>query len=355
MPDQFPGQFYDGRSAGNQPVRVTPVGHGVAFRLEDGTEYWWPFENTLVRRSDVSLTFEHGHPLAQSLVMDHPGFIAEMERLNPRIAGGQQPNHHDLFLKLGAMAAICVGLVVALIVWGFPWAIGVMASLMPVSIERKLGEAVLETMAPKAKRCSDPSINRIVAMLSEGTPRNPYSFQVYVVEDSQVNAFAAPGGYVVVYRGLLDKTRRPEEAAAVLAHEMQHVIQRHSVRGMMRGLSIWVALALVTGNAGDTLIHIAGTLGNLHYQRGDENEADVEGLRMLESSGVDPKAMVSMLQLLDTVQGDAPVAAKYFSTHPLTRERIDRVRELAGESRNLSRPLLPSARWPPDRIACEAN
>jgi len=352
MAESFPGQFYDGRSASNQAVRVTPAPHGVAFQLEDGTQYWWPFEATTVRRSDVSLTFEHGQPLPQSLVMDHPGFIAAMQQLNPRVAGGQQPDNHDLLLKLGAIAAVCIALVIALVVWGFPWAIGVMASLMPVSVERKIGEAVLESMAPKAKRCSDPSIDRMVAMLGEGAPRNPYTFEVYVVEDQMVNAFAAPGGYVVIYRGLLDKTRRPEEAAAVLAHEMQHVIQRHSVCGMMRGLSIWVALALVTGNAGDTLIQLAGTLGNLHYQRGDESEADLEGLRMLEGSGMDPKAMVSMLQLLDSVQGDAPSAAKYFSTHPLTRERIDQVRELAEESRGSTRPLLPGVRWPPERAAC---
>jgi predicted Zn-dependent protease len=323
--------------------------------MEDGTQYWWPFEETTVRRSDVSLTFQHGHPLEQSLVMDHPEFIAALSQMNPRVAAGQRPNNNDLLLKLGAIAAVCIAFVVALVMWGFPWAIGAMASLMPVSIERKLGEAVLETMAPQAKRCSDPSINRIVSLLGEGAASNPYDFQVYIVEDPMVNAFAAPGGFVVIYRGLLNKTRRPEEAAAVLAHEMQHVIQRHSVRGMMRGLSIWVALALITGNAGDTIIQLAGTLGNLHYQRGDENEADVEGLRMMESSRMDPKAMVSMLQLLDTVQGDAPAAAQYFSTHPLTGERIERIKALAEESRGAWRPLLGGSPWPPDRIACQAK
>jgi Zn-dependent protease with chaperone function len=355
MAEQFPGQFYDGHSAGTQAVRVTPAPHGVAFQLDDGTQYWWPFEETTARRSAVSLTFEHGQPLAQSLVMDHPAFIAAMESLNPQIAGGQRPSNHDLLWKLGALAAVCIGFIVALVVWGFPWAVSVMASLMPVSVEKKIGAAVVDSLAPKSKRCSDPSVNRIVSLLSEGAPRHPYEFQVYVIEDPTVNAFAAPGGYIAIYRGLLNKTRRPEEAAAVLAHEMQHIIQRHSVRGMMRGLSIWVALALITGNAGDTLINLAGTLGSLHYQRADETEADVEGLQVLENARIDTKAMVSMLQLLDSIQGDAPAAAKYFSTHPLTGERIERIRDLAADSRGTSRPLLAGMPWPPDRIACEAR
>lgn len=353
MPEQYSGQFYDGRSAASQDARVTPAPHGVAFQLEGGPQYWWPFEETVTRRSELSITFQHGQPIAQSLVMHDPAFIAEMERLNPRAARGEPARGNNLWLMLGALAAGCVGLIVALVVWGFPWAIGALASFMPVSVEQKIGEAVVDSMAPPSKRCSDPTVTRIVARLAEAAPRNPYDFQVYVVEDPMVNAFAAPGGFVVIYRGLLDKTRRPEEAAAVLAHEMQHVIQRHSVRGMMRGLSIWVALALVTGSPGDTLIQLAGTLSSLHYQRGDETEADVEGLRMLEGSGIDPKAMVSMLQLLDSVQGDAPEVAKYFSTHPLTKERIDGIRELANEYRGSSRPLLTTGSWPPSRNACE--
>lgn len=347
--NSFPGQYYDGRSAQSHAVTVIPAPHGVAIQLTDGTQHWWPFDQVKVRRSERSITFEKGDPLPESLVMDHPAFLAALAQLNPHVARGLEELYADQWMKLGAIALVAVGFLVALVVYGFPMLIGAMANLIPLPVERKIGEASLQMLAPPSVRCSDPAVDRIVSQLSKAAQADRYEFKTYVVENPMVNAFAAPGGYIVIFRGLLDRTRRPDEAAAVLAHEMQHVLHRHSMRGMLRGASIWIGLALLTGGSPDTIAGLAGSLGNLAYQRGDESQADRDGLQLLEAANIDPDAMVRMLELLDDVQGDMPSAARYFSTHPLTKDRIDAVKRMADGYRGKPGRLLDGERWPPPK------
>ncbi|MBL8178668.1 MAG: M48 family metallopeptidase [Bryobacterales bacterium] len=345
--NSFPGQYYDGRSAQSHAVEVTPAPHGLAIQLPGAGQLWWPFEQVSVRRTAQSISFHKGEPLAESVVMDHPAFLAVLRELNPRVANGQSDSAVDAWVKLGGLAVAALAIVAVLVVYGFPLMISVMASLVPVSVEKKLGEAALPALAPAAKRCQDASIDRIVSQLSRASGDDRYQFHTYIVEDPMVNAFAAPGGYVVLFRGLLDKTRRPEEAAAVLAHEMQHVLHRHSVRGLMRGASIWIALALLTGGSPDLITGLAGSLGGLAYQRGDESQADRDGLRLLEEARIDPAAMVRMLEILENLQGDAPEPLRYFSSHPLTKDRIDAVREMASSFQGKPVRLLSGEPWPP--------
>lgn len=347
QPARYPGVYHDGRLPQGEAVGVVFAPHGVAMDQADGSQLWWPFEHARVTRSPQSVRIESG---AAWLLIDDPAAVAAF-------AGARAPgvSNRTVGLMLGVAAMLLIGGVAAFLLWGFPWLAGAMAALVPVSAEERLGRATLDSLAPPAKRCVDPTIVRMARALARQMPDSPYTFRVFVAEDPMVNAFAAPGGYVVMFRGLLDRTRRPEEAAAVLAHEMQHVAGRHTMRGLMRGLSLWVLLALITGNPGDGLVQLAGTLGALHYQRGDENEADAEGVRLLAAAGVDPRAMAGMLEMLDRMQGDLPAAAQYFSSHPLTADRIARVRELAAGARLRHGGFDTTGAWPPPKSRCAAD
>jgi Zn-dependent protease with chaperone function len=350
----YPGVFNNGQSSVIENVRITPAPHGVAIDRNE-EKLWWPFDGLFIQRSANAIVFRKAHPVNESLTVDDPAFLQALTALNPRVAAGQPFRaNSDFALQIGAIAAGTILALVALVWFGFPWVVNRLVALMPVALERKIGEASLAALAPAGKRCVDPSLQRIVRTLEKAAPENPYQFQVYVVDDPMVNAFAAPGGFIVMYRGLLDKTRRPEEAAAVLAHEMQHVLQRHSVRGLMRGVSIWAGLIMLTGGSPDGIFDLAGKLGSLHYQRGDESEADVEGLNLLVDAGVDPQAMVSMLELLDKAAGDLPAMAKYVSSHPLNKDRIERIRTMA-HGRTGRRPLDVSSAWPPAKSDCRPS
>ncbi|MBL8228129.1 MAG: M48 family metallopeptidase [Bryobacterales bacterium] len=358
MSNSFPATLASNRSAETVVVEVIPAPHGVAVVLPGGEQQWWAFESVRASRRGAALQLQWpATPSADQtfaiLTLDDPRSVAAIAAVNSRIARGENPSTSSDFLMHIGMAIFATVLIIGAAIWqGLPWITARLASLLPVSVEEKIGRASLETMAPRPNRCQDDAVSRIVDRLERTLPETPYRFRAYVVEDEMVNAFAAPGGYVVVFRGLLRKTRRPEQLAAVLAHEMQHVVQRHGTQGMVRSLSIWLAFALFTGDPTGAITVMASNLGSLAYQRADELSADREGLRMLADAGVDPMAMVSMLELLNEETPELPRAARYFSSHPLTEDRIAEVRNLAEPMRYSRKTLLSGIEWPPPKSNC---
>src|SRR5438046_2895507 len=129
--------------------------------------------------------------------------------------------------------------------------------------------------------------------------RFPYPLRVYVVDMPTVNAFAAPGGSVVIFRGLLQRTDSPEQLAGVLAHEFQHVLQRHSTRAIIQHTSSGLLIAALTGDVTGPLaygLEAARVLGHLRYSREAETEAGAEGLTMLLAARVDPAGMITFFE-----------------------------------------------------------
>jgi len=159
----------------------------------------------------------------------------------------------------------------------------------------------------------------------------PYTFKV--VDSSEVNAFSLPGGPVYVNMGLLELAENEDELAAVVAHEMGHVAARHATEQMttveLSQLVLMVTLSAVGG--GIPPIAMEGTrlgyvLGILRYNRSMESEADHLGLKLMESAGYDPHAMVTMLQHIQDERRAEPVLLeRLMSSHPLPDERIQAV------------------------------
>jgi predicted Zn-dependent protease len=196
----------------------------------------------------------------------------------------------------------------------------------------------------------------MVARLTADGRGDRYTFHVTVIDDSLVNAMAAPGGQLVFFHGLLDAAATPEELAGVVAHEVQHVVLRHGTAGILRQIPLRLLVAAVTGGGGigDHAIGAAATLGTLAYARGDEESADREGMRMLQAARVGTDGMVSFmgkLASLNGVEGD-PGLANYLSTHPASADRARVLAELATAVRYSAVPLLSEAEWAAVRAPC---
>ena len=134
-------------------------------------------------------------------------------------------------------------------------------------------------------------LREIVDTLSASLPEQPYKFQIIVMDTPEVNAFAAPGGSIVVFRGLLEKVQTAEELAGILAHEMQHILHRHSTRMLLEHVSLGLLLGVIMGDANSAMKigkEGAGLLGALHYGRQFEEQADAEGMRLILAAGIDP-------------------------------------------------------------------
>ena len=202
------------------------------------------------------------------------------------------------------------------------WAV----SHVSIENEQKLGDMIFEQYRPTLKLITQGEAPRAIAEIGEKLGLDaPYKFKWHVADNPAVNAFAIPGGHIVVFTGLIKAAQTPEEVTGVLAHEIQHVVQRHSLKAMIHNLGWRATIAIVTGDlSGGMAGEMATQLGVLKYGRDKETEADMQGLALLKKVRVDPNGMVQFFETLARQSG-API--ELLSTHPSTTERITALRE----------------------------
>lgn len=181
---------------------------------------------------------------------------------------------------------------------------------------------------------SDPELNRYVNVLGDAiarlTSRADLDWRFFIVDSREVNAFAVPGGFIYVNRGLIERTDNMSELAGVLAHEIGHVVRRHSIEQMEKaqGANIGVTLACVltsicNSDIAQAGINIAGGAVFARFSRQDELEADQEAVSNTVRAGISPRGIVSMFQTLIAERKSRPGGVEaWFATHPLEEDRI---------------------------------
>jgi predicted Zn-dependent protease len=247
------------------------------------------------------------------------------------------------------VVAVIVGLGV-----GATWGGGALASaLVPyvsTEVDRAIGEAATKQLSVTGGECPNPEARKYVEALAEpllaAAGDVPFQFEFRVADDPQVNAFALPGGFVTVNRGLLEAAKTGEEVAGVLAHEIQHALQRHGTRRVLRQLGGRSLLWILTGG---TDVHYfaqsVGYLSELDYDRDQESEADAKGLDLLVEAKIDPTGLATFFERLRDEGGPTP--PELLSTHPDPGNRAEAVRAAArylGSARELPPPSTVSCR-----------
>jgi Zn-dependent protease with chaperone function len=184
-------------------------------------------------------------------------------------------------------------------------------------------------------------VERVGRRLADAAPgpKFPYTFQV--VNASDINAFALPGGPTYVTRGLIEAVRNEGELAGVMAHEISHVALRHGTNQASKAYLAKAGIGLLGGilgggggNSTGQILQAVGGLGLnalfLKFGRTAETQADVLGTQIMARAGYDPEAMATMFQLLKSKQGREPgKVAQFFSDHPNPANREARVRQEA--------------------------
>lgn len=153
-----------------------------------------------------------------------------------------------------------------------------------------------------------------------------FDYTFLVVRSDDANAFATPGGLVVVFTGLIKTMKSPEQLAAVIAHEIQHVEHRHGLRSQYRSFGTAALVGMIFGVAQDAGTAITAGLVNLKYSRSFEVEADLEGAKLLARAGASPKAMVEMLDILG--QQESGWSPNIINNHPSSEARSRKVAAL---------------------------
>jgi predicted Zn-dependent protease len=180
----------------------------------------------------------------------------------------------------------------------------------------------------------DAEINRYVNVLGDSianlADNRGLDYHFFIVNAAEVNAFAVPGGFVYVNRGLIDRTQNLSQLAGVLGHEIGHVVRRHSVKQMEKaqGANIGVVLGCTLLNvcgsqAAQAAINIGGSALFAKFSRDDEREADQEAIKNVIRAGISPQGIPEMFQILLAEQKSNPSAVEgWFTTHPGEEERI---------------------------------
>jgi MAF protein len=206
--------------------------------------------------------------------------------------------------------------------------------------EVTLGRAISKEVEKEYKLADDPLLqdrlktigNKIVAVCD----RKDIDYHFAVLKDDEVNAVSLPGGYVYVNSGLIEKTDTDDELAGVVAHEVGHIVARHSVKKLqaLMGYSLFQVLASQIPGGGNVVAtaNAAFTQLVLGYGREDELLADTLGARYAVRAGYNPQGMIDFLEKLKEVNRRKPLREKsYFKTHPYVPDRIRVVKQELGK------------------------
>lgn len=327
--EQNTALYYDGASARPTPVRVLlysdslhlygesdetllhsyPLA-GTSHNIVGATHYLY-----LDAKGLMYLQYDAAYPLAGTL-------RREVEKANPSLA--QRLMKQKIVVLVPVMLALAIGLYF------------LMVNLVPflgmrvISVQHEIvmGEKLRQLMQQEEQtlgaRVDTAGTRQLQAFADALELSKEYPIRVTLVRSKIVNAYALPGGQVVVYEGILEKIKTPEALAALLAHESAHVNERHSLRSMLRSAANGIIVSVLFNDASGVsgaLVSNADALNGLRYSRKLETEADSKAMEALLANGVPLEGMRQLMQTLKK-EGDIPGSLSFLSSHPLTSERI---------------------------------
>ena len=356
--------YLDGRTATRHCVTLTISPAALQIAMPDGSSKQWPYgeiRQTQGTYRGEPVRLEFGPEPAEAVVVSSPALLTEIHTAAPALA---QHFHHPSWRQTRLAWTLGAGLGVVLLLiglyrWGIPGIASAATPYVPTTWEESLGRKIVEQLAPETQQCRDPNrlrkIDEVVQTLAATHPSSPYRITLSVVDNPGINAFAAPGGQLVILRGLLEQTTSAEQLAGVLAHELQHVYLRHSTRAILEQTAGTLLLTAVSGDLSGGLawgLQGAQTMGSLHYSRTHEEEADIEGLRMMQAAHLDPAAVIAFYGTLQKSEQDHAGPPDFLSTHPDMGRRLATLLALAGPTPTDARPLLPGEDWMDIRSLC---
>jgi predicted Zn-dependent protease len=266
-------------------------------------------------------------------VLEHP-FIAASNNLREQLSN--EASKRELSKRLRVLAYV-VGTCL-LLVWLGQLAVSAMVrslvARIPPEIEQTMGDELIVELQDVMTFLEDS--NRVANLVALAAPltsamgAQATNFQFYIVEEESPNAFALPGGHVVVTTGLLQASDRPEQLLGVIAHEVAHVTQKHGIRQVISSAGPFLIFRVFLGGSGTggMLGQASELLVQSSFSQEYETEADEEGWRALVAAKIDPRGMTETFEKLRAYEMAQEVAfdiPQAFSSHPAMEKRIARL------------------------------
>jgi beta-barrel assembly-enhancing protease len=229
----------------------------------------------------------------------------------------------NLVWKTVAYSLCGLAVATGLIIWQYDTAVSWVAGRVSLATENKIGESVLTSLKTQTSLIDKGiAVDAVKKIGDRLTKDSTYKYQWHLSNDPAINAFALPGGIVIVNKGLLEKADSANEVAGVLAHEIQHVEQRHALKNMITSSGVAAAALLVLGDANAVMMIMAHQVSAQYFSRQAESDADMKGIALLQKSKIDTQGMVAFFKKMQEAFKDKAKGSDWLSSHPDTSSRI---------------------------------
>ncbi len=223
--------------------------------------------------------------------------------------------------------------------------------------EQKLEDLLWDAIQDSEEICAEPQANEALqsmwTKICEANQLDPNSVQIHLVKNNEINAFALPGGHILIHSALVQHLESPEELAGVLGHEVAHVQLNHISKKMAKEVGVSLLLSAAGGGsaAGEAIKEILSHLSSSAYDRSLEKEADLKSVEYLKNAGINPNAMIGVMEKLETeIQSDLP---SWLGSHPDLSERKEYLKIATEHIVLTEKPVLDSAAWEGLKTACD--
>lgn len=292
----------------------------LSILLKNNREVFWYYHH--VKRENV-YTFRYTEYPPQLIRLSSSTFADELENHISKGSKSVNVGKAAPLLKLILFFFAFLLLAYFLLV---PWIASALAGRFPLSYEKSIGDRIFNAM--KSDFVLDEKKTAYINdFFEQMNVPSKYDVQILVVKGDVANAFALPGGHIVVYDKLINQLGSYPELAALLSHEFTHVENRHTVKTLFRQLGSKIFLSLIIGDAtavGGVIINNADDLKSLSYSRTLEIEADENGARLLADRKIDCKGFVRLFGILKK-QVDGAEPSEWVSSHPNLDKRIKNI------------------------------
>ena len=364
-PLQTFADFLDGARARVQRVLVTLEPDRVVVALPDGARLDWPADALRAvpdQADEAGLVLSHTGDMLARLVIANADIAGRLRANAPQLTRPPPVENKGRIVTWGLGAIASVALIIFVLV---PIMANQLAAYLPPEGEKALGDATFEQIRTAlgdgdflpVESCEAPegraALEAMLARLDTAADV-PYPVTLTVLDHDLVNAFALPGGRIVIFRGLLEEAANPDEVAAVLAHEIGHVVHRDPTRDALRLAGSVGVLGLIFGDfaGGTVVLLLANQLINAQYSQAAETGADDYSHAVLTRAGLPPAALGTFFERLRDEHGDAEGIYAHFSTHPQMTARIEAALAAQAALDTETTPALTASQWRALRAIC---
>ncbi len=310
----IPAWHYDGQSATRHEVSVVAQEDGLRLDLGDGQTGLAPWADLFwIDKRDGASVFGRRGVNGWRVGIPLPMTDLLARRLPPQSIYGGLVDKFGIWPSVAGFTALSAAVV--LILWKAP---DLVAPLVPMSWEQKMGDAMIGDLGGRI--CDGAEGQKALDALVRRIDPEAGHLRVRIVNVDMVNAAALPGGQIVVFRGLLQEAKNPDELAGVLGHEIGHVRNRDVMQAMLRQAGLTLLMGGVGGDVGGAL----NSAISASYSRAAESRADGYAINLMRAANVSPIPTAQFFDRLaedERKLGKGAIAMSYMSSHPLSEAR----------------------------------